>query len=135
MVGLSRRGRIRRLTSDEIAAYDVLSTELASRVRVIRVPALPGRYVGLTVGRFIFLARDVGHGTSSLLAHELVHVRQWHELGAIGFLYRYLADFVRGLRTHRRWNAAYRDIGAECEARSEAADWVERVGRAGNVEH
>jgi hypothetical protein len=118
--------RVRRLTTAEIAAYDVVPRELAAKVRIIRLP-LPGPYDGITVGRFVFLGRDVDDdGWSTLLAHELVHVRQWSELGVIGFLARYLSQFVVGLVRLRSWNAAYRHIEAELEARAGAAEWRRR---------
>lgn len=131
MVEAASGRRVRRLSSVEIDVYDVLAPELASRVRLVRIPKPPGPYVGITIGRFVFLTRTVPPGqTSSLLAHELVHVRQWQELGAIGFIYRYLADFGQGLRRHRSWHAAYRGIKAEQEARAEAHGWA---GRGGNL--
>jgi hypothetical protein len=129
MVEVPRGRRMRRLTSGEIARYDVLTPELAARVRIVRVPMPPGRYAGMTIGRYIFLTCEVRPGdTSWLLAHELVHVRQWHELGVVGFLYRYLAEFAHGVRTHRAWHDAYRGIEAEQEARYEARLWADRVG-------
>ena len=95
---------------------------------MIRVPTLLGNYTGMSLGRFVLLARPVpADGKSMLLAHELVHVRQWSELGIAGFLIRYLLDFARGLRSHRRWQHAYRDIRAEIEARQVAAEWYRRT--------
>lgn len=130
MLGLG--GRIRRLTNEEIKAYDVLPPELARRVWLIRIWSLPGPYVGMSLGRFVLLTRSVPpDGTSHLLAHELVHVRQWAELGVAGFAYRYLGEFVRGLRSHRRWQPAYREIGAEVEARRLADLW--QAHRAGGA--
>lgn len=51
-----------------------------------------------------------------LLAHELEHVRQYREVGAVAFLARYLVDYL-GLRL-RGWDhkAAYRRIPAEITA-------------------
>ena len=40
------------------------------------------------------LRDDVVDGTRKLLAHELVHVRQYHELGMVRFLARYLRDYL-----------------------------------------
>ncbi len=55
-----------------------------------------------------------------LIAHELIHVRQWHDYGTFAFasryLRRYLAGVVRGLG-HR---AAYRANPYEAEAREVA---------------
>ena len=117
----------RPLNPVEIESYDVLPKYLARRVRVVPVKALPGRYDGMTIGTTILLAADVGEdGNSPLLAHELVHVRQWAEQGRIGFSRRYLGSFVRGLRLHRNWNRAYLSIEAEAEARQEASEWLRR---------
>lgn len=122
--------RVRRLGSAELAAYDVLGPDLAARVRLVRVPRVPGPFVAITLGRVVLLGTDVAaDGTSPLLAHELVHVRQWNELGVPGFLARYLVAFGRGLWRHRSWMAAYRDIGLEREARMGAEAWIHR--RAG----
>ena len=115
------------MTSSEIAAYDLLPPELARRVVLIDIGYLPSRYLGLTLGRFVFLARMAPPtGADPLLAHELVHVRQWAELGVAGFSYRYLRDFFVGLWRHRRWHLAYRQIDAESEARQATDSWVQR---------
>jgi hypothetical protein len=108
--------------------YDVLPPALARRARLVRVPALPGGYSGMTLGRWILLRAEAAPtGTSALVAHELVHVRQWHEQGVARFLGRYLSDFGRGLARHHRWRAAYRDISFEVEARAEARAWSART--------
>ena len=64
----------------------------------------------MTLGRWILVRRgredDVG-----LIAHELVHVQQWREHGAVPFLARYLAEYVRGrLRGQPHWTAVRRDL-------------------------
>lgn len=118
---------MRHLNAAEIDSYDVLPQELARRVRIIRVPFLVGPYSGMALGRNVLLRRDIaGDGWSPLIAHELVHVRQWAELGVIGFLYRYLRDFGRGLATTRSWNRAYVNIEAEREARELTSAWQRR---------
>jgi hypothetical protein len=118
---------IRSLTADEVARYDVVPAELARRVRLVRVRFLPGGYGAMTLGRLVLLARPVaGDGSSALLAHELVHVRQWAELGVVGFLARYLWGFAAGLGRARRWRPAYLAITLERQARAEAAAWRHR---------
>jgi hypothetical protein len=118
----------RPLNETEVEAYDVVRPGLARRVRLVRVPGLPGGYAGMTLGRFVLLARPVpDDGTSPLLAHELVHVRQWAELGVAGFAARYLGGFGRAFRRHRRWRPAYLDIGLEVQARIEATAWRRRT--------
>lgn len=52
----------------------------------------------------------------ALVAHELVHVRQWHALGLVGFLRHYLVDYLRGRRRRLGHRGAYRAIGLEAEA-------------------
>lgn len=114
----------RRLNRVELDSYTHIPRALAERVRVHEVSALPGSYVGITLGRHVVLATDVpDDGTSLLMAHELVHVRQWYEQGAVGFLRRYLFGFLRTLPTTRSWNASYRMIPAETEARVRADRW------------
>ncbi len=121
----------RRLNEIELEAYDVLPRDLARTVRIHRVRALPGGYAGMTLGRHVLLARAVDEdGTSALLAHELVHVRQWADQGLAGFSARYLSSFGRGLAHHRRWGRAYRDVEAEREAREETTAWLRRRARA-----
>ena len=123
--GVNHLGR--SLTDQEIDSYDVLPKYLARKVRVITVPSLPGGYQGMTIGFKVFLKPTIpDDGSSSLLAHELVHVRQWAEWGAVGFSQRYLRSFASGLLTHRRWMPAYRAIEAEYQARLETTDWLRR---------
>ena len=119
--------RIRRLNQTEIDSYDVLPSDLAAKARIIRVPLLWGSYQGVSLGRTILLRTDVAPtGASRLMAHELVHVRQWAEKGVFGFLIAYLRDFFRGLVRTRSWDAAYRQIAIEVEAREVTEDWQRR---------
>lgn len=53
-----------------------------------------------------------------IVFHELVHVRQWRQLGAMRFLGRYLADYVRARVGGASHEAAYRGIRYEVEART-----------------
>ena len=89
----------------------------AQRVRQIVVPVLTPGIVAMTVGHFVFLRRgneaDVG-----LLAHELVHVQQWRELGAPRFLYRYVGAYIRNRASGLGHWEAYRAIPFEAEART-----------------
>ncbi len=73
-----------------------------------------------TLGRFVFIRPDAV-GSRRLIDHELVHVRQWRQLGVLGFLVRYLGTYLRWrLRRYPHW-AAYRRIPLEIEA-----DWAAR---------
>lgn len=114
----------RRLTDAELAAYDVLAPALATRVRVQKVPVLAPGTQGMTLGRWVFVTTDDDHaGTRKLLAHELVHVRQWYELGVVRFLVRYLGSYARQLARYRSHRRAYRAIDLEVEAYDEADAW------------
>lgn len=119
--------RVRPLTTHEQHTYDVLDPQLAAKVRVVDIPFIPGGYSGMTLGRFICLADpQPTTGTSTLLAHELVHVQQWHDQGAPTFLRTYLASFIGGLKTHKAWRKAYSQIPQEIDARQQANNWAQR---------
>lgn len=79
-----------------------------------------------TLGRWVLIRPDA-LGSTRLIRHELVHVRQWRQLGVGGFLRRYLAAYVRWrLRRYPHW-AAYRRIPLEIEAEWEARSPVPPV--------
>ena len=116
---------MRRLTPQEIVGYDLVPADVTRRARVQRVPVLaPGTH-GMTVGSLILLLRDDDRsGRRTLLAHELVHVEQYAQLGLVGFLRRYLREYFANLwrlRNHRR---AYLAISFEAEARAAATRWA-----------
>ena len=116
---------MRALTDAELGRFDHVPGTDALRARIALVPFLQPGTAGMTLGRLILLRRDRA-GDEALLAHELVHVRQWRERGVAGFLRRYVAGYLRGLarlRSHRR---AYLAIPAEEEARRITAAWVAR---------
>ena len=88
-----------------------------ARARIIDVPRLTPGVAAMTLGRIILLRRD--HATDeALLAHELVHVRQWRELGTVRFLWRYLGAYARGRRAGLGHQRAYEAIPLEVEART-----------------
>lgn len=124
---VSRR-RVRRLTPTEIAAYaPVCRRAHAARAVLVRVPVLPRGASGMTIGRFVLLRRhEPADGTSSLVAHELVHVRQYAEIGYLRFTARYLWDYAVQLGRLRHHDRAYRAIGFEAQAYAEQAAWVAR---------
>lgn len=123
---------MRRLEGPELTSYDVIDADLAKRVRVVPVPVLPRGADGMTIGRWVFLRNDRDQvGDRELMAHELVHVRQFDELGYVRFSLRYLRDYAAGLVRHRRLRQAYLSIPAEVEARAEAAAWRTRRPRGG----
>jgi len=51
-----------------------------------------------------------------LLTHEAVHVEQWRRYGFVGFLRRYIGDYLRGRAIGLPHSAAYRAIRFEREA-------------------
>ncbi|MDG2028716.1 MAG: DUF4157 domain-containing protein [Acidimicrobiales bacterium] len=118
---------MRRLEGPELARYDLVDPDIAARARILTVPFLAPGASGMTIGRFVFLRRDHERGGGrELLAHELVHVRQYAEAGTIRFLLGYLRDYVGALRRLRNHRAAYLAIPAEAEARAEAEAWAAR---------
>jgi len=118
---------VRRLAPAELDAYDVLPRALAARVHIQQVPFLAPGSSGMTIGRWIFLRHDGPHdGSQQIIAHELVHVRQYYERGLWRFLARYLADYARGLARLHRHRAAYYAIPFEVQAYAEADEWLAR---------
>lgn len=86
-------------------------------------PVAPGASA-TTLGPVI-LIRKAAAGNERLIRHELVHVRQWRDLGVVGFLRRYLGAYAKWrLYGYDHW-AAYRRIPLEVEA-----EWLSRT-RAG----
>jgi hypothetical protein len=75
----------------------------------------------LTVRRWIFVDPIALNGDraklSLLVIHELVHVRQWSDLGVLGFLRRYLGDYLHGRRDGLTHRDSYLAIDLEVEAR------------------
>lgn len=121
---MPHRPRIRRLTEDELDRYDLVPRWVARRAILVRVPVLPPGAVGLTSGRLIFLRQDEPmDGRSTLIAHELVHVRQFTEMGRLFFLIRYVSAYVSNLARLRDHRRAYLAIPQEREAYSRAANW------------
>ncbi len=95
-------------------------TESKLPYRVIIVPFM--RHIGdrfilknwlaITIARWIFAWRPLDDAE---LAHELCHVRQWHDLGFVGYITAYLASRA-ALR--KAGDDRYRDNKFEVEARA-----------------
>ncbi|MXW99486.1 MAG: DUF4157 domain-containing protein [Acidimicrobiaceae bacterium] len=115
---------MRRLNAQEIARYDLVPPEISRRARVQKVPFLaPGSH-GMTAGRLILLLRDDDRsGRRTLLAHELVHVEQYAQLGTVRFLRRYLREYFANLWRLRNHRQAYLAISFEAEARAASERW------------
>jgi len=106
----------RRLDAREREQFTHVPVRDLDRARLVRVPALMPGIAGMTLGRWILLRRGHEHDRD-LIAHELVHVRQWRELGAVRFLVRYLGAYAGGRRRGLGHQAAYEAIPLEAEAR------------------
>lgn len=89
------------------------------RARLVNVPVLTPGIAAMTLDRWILVRRGHEHDRD-LIAHELVHVRQWRELGAARFLVRYLGAYARGRWRGLGHQAAYEAIPLEAEARTVA---------------
>lgn len=113
----------RSLSSVEVDRYDHVPRRQLDRARLHRVRWLASGAHGMTLGRHVLLVRGHEDGVR-LVAHELVHVRQWSEQGRVRFLARYLRDYARNLVRLRSHRAAYLAIPAEVEARAEAERWA-----------
>ena len=81
-------------------------------------PVPPGA-AAITLGSLVIVRRDRA-GDDRLVQPELVHVRQWRELGAARFLARYVGSYLLWrARGYSHWGA-YRRIPLEVEAEWEA---------------
>ncbi|MDQ1487783.1 MAG: hypothetical protein QOD57_2016 [Actinomycetota bacterium] len=104
---------MRRIEAD----FPLVPPADVARARIVDVSWLTPGVAAMTLGPVILLRR--GHaGDDTLLAHELVHVRQWRELGAARFLWRYLGAYARGRATGLGHRRAYEAIPLEVEARA-----------------
>lgn len=120
----AKSDRRRVLEPDEISAFTHVGDELLERVTLIRTNLLPPAADGMTLGKFVLLRGDqISKKTSTLLAHELVHVRQFAENGPIRFLSLYVGSYLKNLFRLRSHRQAYLNIPFEIEARAEAAAW------------
>ena len=80
---------------------------------------------GVTYGRVILVNPEMFVGDrrrlASLVIHEMVHVRQFHDLGYLGFSIKYLRSYLTGRFGGKSARQAYLDVPAEVEARQIAA--------------
>ncbi len=104
---------VRRVEGD----FSLVPPADVARARIVDVPWLTPGVAAMTLGRVILLRRDHADDTA-LLAHELVHVRQWRELGAARFLWRYLGPYARSRASGLSHQRAYETIPLEVEART-----------------
>jgi hypothetical protein len=74
----------------------------------------------ITLGSLVIVRRRSADN-ARLMRHEQEHVRQWRDLGVIGFLRRYLGAYLRWRLRGYGHHAAYLRIPLEVEA-----EWVAR---------
>jgi hypothetical protein len=113
----AKAARVRALTVEEQARYPRVPDLDRERARLVTVPVLTPGIAGMTLGRWILLRRGHEHDPA-LVGHELVHVRQWRELGPARFLWRYLGAYLRARLRGLRHRDAYAAIPLEQEARA-----------------
>ncbi len=89
--------------------------------RVIVGGPVPPQADAITLGKTI-IVRARSAEQPALMAHELVHVRQFKELGPVRFALRYVGSYLRFRMNGYRHMAAYRRIPLEVEA-----SWVSRL--------
>ena len=82
---------------------------------------VPPQAAAITLGNVICVRRKFAD-SDELMAHELVHVRQFGELGWPRFLVRYVRSYLRGRLAGYGHMAAYRRIPLEVEA-----SWLSRL--------
>jgi hypothetical protein len=105
--------------------------------RLARWLTRASRAGAITFGRRVLVApsslsRGAGRAGMSgpLLAHEIAHVLQYGRLGTVRFLFRYLREYLEGLRREGRCDAAarlraYLEISFEREARDAEREFAE----------
>lgn len=89
--------------------------------RVIVGGPVPPQAAAITVGKTI-IVRERASDDDELMRHELVHVRQFSELGPVRFLFRYVGSYLRLRFGGHNHMAAYRRIPLEVEA-----SWLSRT--------
>ncbi len=101
------------------------SVTVVSAPRLLRT--VWGKSTGaMTLGNRILVDPVVlergGRELTALLMHEMVHARQWQEMGPRRFLASYLRQYMVARVTGANHRDAYLAIGAEVEARSLARE-------------
>lgn len=108
--------------------------EIARRVGLRHVDTVPvrearpwlrrlwiGDVAAITLPWAVYLRPDLLAGpaetSAPLLVHELVHVRQWRDLGVGGFTVRYLTEYLRSRLSGWSHAEAYARVSFEREAR------------------
>ena len=87
------------------------------------------RAAAITLGPVVLVRPDLFDAVvegerAELVAHELIHVRQWRSAGVVGFVRKYFGDYLRLRLLGLGHDDAYRRIGYEWEAYAEASHIV-----------
>ena len=88
--------------------------------RVWRGGPVPPGADAITLGSLVIVRRRSADNPR-LMRHEQEHVRQWRDLGVVGFLRRYVGAYLRWRLRGYGHRAAYLRIPLEVEA-----EWVAR---------
>lgn len=95
-------------------------------VRPLTAPLLSRWVAAITLPWAIYVRREIlaspDDRLARLVVHELVHSRQWRTYGPVGFLRRYLSDYLAGRLARLGHREAYRRIRLEQEAIRMAAE-------------
>ena len=83
--------------------------------RVLVGGPVPPQAAAITLGNLVVVRKGF-ENAECLMSHELVHVRQFGELGAARFLVRYVRSYMRARLAGYGHMAAYRRIPLEVEA-------------------
>jgi len=92
-------------------------------------PVPPGS-AAITIGSVVSVRRQAADNPG-LLRHEQEHVRQWRELGAVGFLHQYLGSYLASRWRGYGHKAAYRLIPLEIEAYEAERRYLESEAAGG----
>jgi hypothetical protein len=93
-------------------------------VRLQPFRLLPAGVDAITFPSLILIRPCYAHSID-LLVHEATHVRQWRRHGVLGFIGRYLRDYLVARRSGAGHHQAYLSISFEVDARKDAEPFVE----------
>lgn len=105
-----------------------MRVERRNGYRVVVGGPVPPQADAITLGKTIVM-RAACAEREGLLAHELVHVRQFADRGVLRFLLRYVGSYLSGRLSGYGHMAAYRRIPLEVEA-----CWLSRLHRVDELE-
>ena len=98
---------------------------------VLLAMCVGARAEAITLGRRVFVSAEVFEGMLTgrrpdVVAHELAHADQWRE-DRLGFLLRYIGEYLRFRILGAPHDAAYRAISYEVSATAAAQRAIERI--------